>query len=121
MLAWKRGNRDLAEEYLTEARTLATGHTGQWLVNGMTRWWLGEILVEDGRLQEAEGYFASFMFDPTVDRRLGEIYAETGELEKAREHYQRFLTAWKDAEPEMEPEVAKVRQALAGIAPLRRE
>ena len=32
-----------------------------------------------------------------------------------------FLAAWRDAEPEMQPTVARVRQALAGIAPLQRE
>ncbi|HYO46766.1 MAG TPA: tetratricopeptide repeat protein [Gemmatimonadota bacterium] len=121
LLAWKRGDRGLAEEYFTEARMLATGHGGQWAVNGMIRWWLGELLIEQGRFQEAEPYLASLWFDSMADRRLGDVYVEMGELEKAREQYERFLTAWRDAEPEMEPAVARARQALAGIQPLKRE
>jgi hypothetical protein len=53
--------------------------------------------------------------------RLGDLYAKAGERDKAREAYEMFLTAWRDAEPEMEPVVARTRQALAGIQPLKRE
>ncbi len=56
-----------------------------------------------------------------AESRLGEIYLQTGESEKAREAYERFLVAWRDAEPEMQPLVARARQSLAGLTPLRRE
>jgi predicted negative regulator of RcsB-dependent stress response len=55
------------------------------------------------------------------DKRRGDLYAELGETDQAREAYERFLTAWRDAEPELAPTVARVRQAVAGMAPLRRE
>jgi predicted negative regulator of RcsB-dependent stress response len=55
------------------------------------------------------------------EKRRGDLYADLGETEKAREAYEGFLTAWREAEPEMAPTVAGVRQALVGMAPLRRE
>jgi tetratricopeptide (TPR) repeat protein len=121
LLAWKRGNLELAEEFLEEARVEATGHGGQWSVNDAIRWWLAEVLVEQGKLHEAEPYLASLWIHTMSYERLGNLYAEAGEREKAREAYEMFLMAWRDAEPEMAPTVARVRQALAGMAPLRRE
>jgi tetratricopeptide (TPR) repeat protein len=121
LLAWNRGNLELAEEFLEEARVEATGHGPHWAVNDVIRWWLGEILVEQGKLHEAEPYFASLWIHTMAEQRVGDLHAELGEPDKAREAYERFLTAWRDAEPEMAPEVAGVRQALAGMAPLRRE
>ena len=121
LLAWKRGDLELAEEFLEEARVEATGHGPQWSVNESIRWWLGEILIEQGKLHEAEPYFASLWIQTKSNERLGDIYAKVGEREKARNAYEMFLTAWRDAEPEMAPTVARVRQSLAGMAPLRRE
>jgi tetratricopeptide (TPR) repeat protein len=121
LLAWKRGNLELAEEFLEEARVEATGHGGQWSVNDAIRWWLAEIIVEQGKLHEAEPYFTSLWTSPMAYERLGDLYAKAGEREQAREAYEMFLTAWRDAEPEMAPTVARVRQALAGMAPLKRE
>jgi predicted negative regulator of RcsB-dependent stress response len=99
----------------------ATGHGGQWAVNDAIRWWLAEVLVEQGKLHEAERYFTSLWVHTKSYERLGDLYAEIGEREKAREAYGMFLTSWRDAEPEMTPTVARVRQALAGMAPLKRE
>jgi serine/threonine-protein kinase len=121
LLAWERGDRAQAERFLEEARTGAMGHPPKWAVNDMIRWWLGELLVEDGRPHDAEKYFASFPFDPLAFRRLGELYVEMGEPEKAREAYESFLTAWRDADPELQPMVVQARQAVAGLTPLRRE
>jgi class 3 adenylate cyclase/tetratricopeptide (TPR) repeat protein len=121
LLAWKRGDLELAEEFLEEARVEATGHGPQWSVNDAIRWWLAEVLVEQGKLHEAEPYFASLWNHTVADKRRGDLYSQLGEPEKAREAYERFLTAWRDAEPEMAPTVARVRQALAGMAPLRRD
>ncbi|HET9332422.1 MAG TPA: adenylate/guanylate cyclase domain-containing protein [Gemmatimonadota bacterium] len=121
LLAWKRGNLEVAEEFLEEARVEATGYGPQSAVNDAIRWWLAEILVEQGKLHEAEPYFSSLRSHTMSDKRRGDLYAELGETDQAREAYERFLTAWRDAEPEMAPIVAPVRQALAGMAPLRRE
>jgi hypothetical protein len=121
LLAWQRGDRALAERFLEEARTQATGHGPRWGLNDMIRLWLGELLLEDGRPHEAEKYLASLWFDPLAYRELGKLYVEVEEPEKAREAYEGFVTAWKDADPELRPMVIEARQALAGLTPLRRE
>jgi class 3 adenylate cyclase/tetratricopeptide (TPR) repeat protein len=121
LLAWERGDRALAERFLEEARTQATGHAVKWAVNDMIRYWLGELLIEDGRPHDAEKYLASLWYDPLVYRKLGKLYVEMEEPEKAREAYEGFVTAWKDADPELRPMVVEARQALAGLTPLRRE
>ena len=121
LLAWKRGDLDLAEEFLEEARVEATGHGQQWSVNDAIRWWLAELLVERGKLHEAKPYFSSLWTHTVSYERLGDLHSKTGDRDKARESYEMFLTAWRDAEPEMQPTVARVRQAMAGLAPLRRE
>jgi class 3 adenylate cyclase/tetratricopeptide (TPR) repeat protein len=121
LFAWKRGDLELAEEFLEEARVEATGHGPRWSVNDVIRWWLAEILVEQGKLHEAERYYDSLWIHTMSYQRLGDLYAESGDREKAREAYELFLTAWRDSEPEMQPTVARVRQSLAGLAPLKRE
>ena len=84
LLAWKRGNLDLAEEFLEEARVEATGHGPQSAVNDAIRWWIAEILVEQGKLHEAEPYFASLSHHTNVGQAPGDLHAELGETEKAR-------------------------------------
>jgi hypothetical protein len=122
LLAWKRGDLDLAKQFLEEARVETVGYLGRMRANDVIRWWMGELLVEQGKLHEAEPYFASLWTHPMSEMRRGDLYVEIGEPEKAREAYERFLTAWRDAEPEMAPMVARVRQALARLPkPLRRE
>jgi tetratricopeptide (TPR) repeat protein/TolB-like protein len=121
LLAWQRGDRVQAERFLEEARVEATGHGPKWSVSDMIRWWLGELMVEQGRPHDAERYFMSLSFDPMAHRRLGDLYLEMGEPNKARESYEKFLSAWRDADPEVQPLVARTRQAVAGLAPLRRE
>ena len=121
LLAWKKGDLELAADFLEEARVQATGHGPQWAVNDAIRWWLAEVLVEQGKLHEAEPYFASLWIHTKSYERLGDLYVKIGERDKAREAYEMFLTSWREAEPEMAPTVARVRQAVAGMAPLRRE
>jgi tetratricopeptide (TPR) repeat protein len=48
-------------------------------------------------------------------RRLGELYEERGDTERAVEYYNRFVELWKDADPELQPQVADVRQRIAGL------
>ena len=45
-------------------------------------------------------------------RRLGELYEARGDRDAAAKYYQRFVTLWKDADPELQPAVADVRQRL---------
>ena len=62
--------------------------------------------------------------DPTflagIAKRLGELYEARREYAKAAAYYQKFITLWKDADPELQPRVAEVRQRLARLGDLEK-
>ncbi|HET9275631.1 MAG TPA: protein kinase [Gemmatimonadales bacterium] len=45
----------------------------------------------------------------------GELYHRLGDTRRAAEHYQKFLDAWVNADPELQPQVERVRKALAVV------
>ncbi|HSR90717.1 MAG TPA: tetratricopeptide repeat protein, partial [Gemmatimonadales bacterium] len=49
-------------------------------------------------------------------RRLGELYEEKGDRDKALDYYGRFTALWKDADPELQPQVREVKQRMAKLA-----
>ena len=51
-----------------------------------------------------------------LDLRLGELYEARGDRKRAREYYEKFVTLWKDADPELQPGVKEVRGRLAKLA-----
>jgi tetratricopeptide (TPR) repeat protein len=48
-------------------------------------------------------------------KRLGELYEAKGDREKAVGHYLKFVELWKNADPELQPKVAAVKQRLARL------
>jgi tetratricopeptide (TPR) repeat protein len=46
-------------------------------------------------------------------RRLGELYETKGDRAKAAHYYQEFVNLWKDADPELQPQVTDVKKRLA--------
>jgi tetratricopeptide (TPR) repeat protein/tRNA A-37 threonylcarbamoyl transferase component Bud32 len=48
-------------------------------------------------------------------RRLGSLYEERGDAGKATEYYTRFVTLWKDADPDLQPRVAAVKRRLEAL------
>jgi tetratricopeptide (TPR) repeat protein/tRNA A-37 threonylcarbamoyl transferase component Bud32 len=48
-------------------------------------------------------------------KRLGELYEAKGEKQKAASHYAAFVDLWKDADPELQPLVRRVRERLTTI------
>jgi eukaryotic-like serine/threonine-protein kinase len=50
-----------------------------------------------------------------MQKRLGELYEAKGERDKALSHYLQFVALWKDADPELQPKVAEVRQRIAHL------
>jgi tetratricopeptide (TPR) repeat protein/tRNA A-37 threonylcarbamoyl transferase component Bud32/TolB-like protein len=48
-------------------------------------------------------------------KRLGELWDAKGNRQKAAEHYNKFLELWKNADPELQPQVAAVRKSLARL------
>lgn len=49
---------------------------------------------------------------PIVLRRLGELYDAQGDRGKAVEYYRQFVDLWKDADPELQPQVTLVRERM---------
>ncbi|MFN2316842.1 MAG: tetratricopeptide repeat protein, partial [Gemmatimonadales bacterium] len=45
-------------------------------------------------------------------KRLGELYESKGDTERAIANYARFVNLWRDAEPELQPQVRDVNQRL---------
>jgi tetratricopeptide (TPR) repeat protein/tRNA A-37 threonylcarbamoyl transferase component Bud32 len=53
---------------------------------------------------------------PRALRRLGELYEEKGNREKALDYYGRFVTLWKDADPELQPQIREIKARMAKLA-----
>lgn len=121
--AWRRGNRDEAWTLLEVARREATGHPPRITVNAVIRMWQGEIALETSRFREAVRLFRSFDWwgNPAVADRLGQAHEALGERDEALEAYELFITAWQDADPELQPRVDDARQAIIQLKGLRRE
>jgi serine/threonine-protein kinase len=52
---------------------------------------------------------------PLVLRRLGELHESLGHREQAIDYYGQFIALWKDADPELQPQVEEARAALARL------
>lgn len=114
-LALQRGERERALELLTEGQRANTGWGPSAAVNGVVRWAVADLLVELGRPEEAIPYYRSFRIDPYANVELGKIYQSLGRTEEAKEQYETALAYWRDADPELAPRIAEVRQRLAGL------
>jgi len=119
--AWKRGEVEEAASLLEATRPRATGHGPERPINLTIRWWLARLYMEAGRWREAERYLASFRVDPLAAFELGKVYEELEEYAKARESYQYFLTAWAEADPELQPKVEEARAAVGRLTSVIRE
>jgi tetratricopeptide (TPR) repeat protein len=53
-------------------------------------------------------------------KRLGELYEARGERQKAVSHYTQFVELWKNADPDLQPKVAEVKQRLARLNDVER-
>jgi tetratricopeptide (TPR) repeat protein len=54
-------------------------------------------------------------------RRLGDLYTLREDRTKAREYYTRFVELWKDADRDLQGQVAHVRRRLARLGPATSE
>ncbi len=98
----------------------------QWFYeNSLVRYLRAEILYGEGRYEEALPWFTSlddggyvvearagmFYLGPSYLRRA-QIYEHLGEHENAIAFYTRFVTLWKDCEPELRPQVEAAQERL---------
>ena len=52
---------------------------------------------------------------PAAYRRLGEIYEARGDREQAVEYYNALVELWEQADPELQPQVADLRNRIARL------
>jgi len=89
---------------------------------------VGRAFDRDGMPDSAIAAFEHFVNAPSVRRtvadawnlhwilrRLGELYEARGDREAAAHYYQKFITLWKDADPELQPAVDDVRRRLSRL------
>jgi len=119
---WRRGDPERALPLLTDGQRQATwaASATREALNGTIRWWLGELLLELGRPRDAAHYFESFWHDPRAAWQLGRIYEQVGDTAKARDTYAAVAYAWKDADPELQPQVREARAAVQRLSRLDR-
>ena len=48
--------------------------------------------------------------------RLGELYQQRGDTSRAASNYARFVAAWRDADPDLQPKVDDARRRLKSLA-----
>jgi tetratricopeptide (TPR) repeat protein len=90
---------------------------------GYERYLRAELLHAAGRDQEALGWYGSlgellageFPFVAPAEFRQGEIYERLGERAKAAASYERFVSLWKDCDPELASWRDRGRLALARV------
>ncbi len=97
---------------------------------GCTLCWLYEIGEAFDELHQPDSALASYeglatlpepgtagrqLVLPPALRRLGELYEGKGNKTKAVEYYTRFLALWRDADADLQPRVAKVKQRVADL------
>jgi len=74
-------------------------------------YWGEQYLTSNDRYRLYEDYVA---LAPTY-RRMGELYEDQGNREKAASYYQKFIDLWRNADPDLQPQVADVKKKLARV------
>jgi serine/threonine-protein kinase len=75
-------------------------------------WWSEQYLAST----EMTRVYEDFQSRGQTYRRLGELYEEKGDREKAANYYQEFIDLWRDADADLQPQVADVKKKLAKVA-----
>ncbi|UCC73646.1 MAG: hypothetical protein JSV86_03520 [Gemmatimonadota bacterium] len=101
-----------------------TGSARAYMKQLHERWLTAEVLVSLGRLEEALNWLAPIggldgerSYIGVKHLRMAEIYEQLGDREKAVHHYGRFITFWRDADPELRPRVDAARRAIEALSP----
>jgi len=113
-----RGDRSRALDSLMTGQEDATGGESPtadaW--NAILRWWIGDFMEQEGRLDDAARYFSSIRRDPFAAERVAPIYEQLGQLDRARESYLFVAEAWRDGNPVMQQRAAAARDAARRLA-----
>jgi tetratricopeptide (TPR) repeat protein len=112
---WRQGRK---EDALQAFESTLPGDLGGW----ETLWYVGQLNLELGRLDQAERAFRALWKDRDVAPaalQRARILERMGRLDEAREAYQFFTHAWRRADPELQPLVTEARQAVARLSRAR--
>jgi len=82
--------------------------------------WLARLELEAGNEEAAARYMMTWGPNAWAGRALAPLYEEIGERDKAIEAHGWVVLAWSDADPELQPDVARSRQAIARLRGLQR-
>lgn len=110
---WRRGDLDRALALFQSAALDAPWDEIQF--------WIGQILIEQGRPAEAIPYVRASRYNPLADLYIARAYEMMEEYDRANEAYGSIVEHWSDADPELQPFVEQGRQGLIRTGGLRRE
>jgi class 3 adenylate cyclase/tetratricopeptide (TPR) repeat protein len=82
--------------------------------------WAAELLDRVGETERAIEYYEVLGPSPLTGLELGALYEKAGRREDALEAYGWVVLSWAGADPALQPEVARARQAIARLEGLRR-
>ena len=106
---WRQGRK--VEALHGFESLLSTHATASWVV-----WYVGQLGFELGRFDEAERAFRSVWNEPLAYLYLGRIYERMDRPAEALEAYEFFATAWRHADPELQPLIDEARQAITRLS-----
>lgn len=112
---WGAGDPEGALARLKPLQREATGWFFMSGVNETQRFWLADLNLELGDTERAELYYRSLIDRARAVLALARIRDEAGDADEAVQLYARFITLWKDADPELQPQVEAARARLAEI------
>jgi len=112
---WAAGDPQGALARLEPLQREATGSGFMAAINGIQRFWLADLNLELGNTEKAELYYRSLIDQARAVLALAKIRDEAGDTDEAAHLYARFIEFWKDADPELQPQVEAARERLQEI------
>ncbi|MGQ0647834.1 MAG: BTAD domain-containing putative transcriptional regulator [Gemmatimonadaceae bacterium] len=90
---------------------------------GSERFLRAELLRELGRNEEALSWYGSFgqhsafdrVFLAPAHRHMGQLLESARRSDEAIMHYEKFISLWKDSDPELRPLVSQARARVEGL------
>ena len=119
----------MAEGHFAEAITAFRQQRDRFHCATCWLWEMGLAYDRAGQKDSALATYQQFLAEPALGRlgddannraivlrRLGELYEERGDRAKALEYYGKFVDLWRNADPELQPQVTDVKQRMARLA-----
>jgi tRNA A-37 threonylcarbamoyl transferase component Bud32/tetratricopeptide (TPR) repeat protein len=75
-----------------------------------------ERSVSEYSFDRMSGPFLDPLLLAPYSKRLGELYEQKGDRATSARHYRNFVNLWKNADAELQPQVAEVRRRLSRLA-----